>query len=608
MTTCGIGGWGGPLPGDPSNDIVLLATSAYGGVDLNWSYPTTNPHAVAYVAVFRGTSAVFANAILVKEVTGSYYFDKLAVSAVYYYWIRVVSYNGTVSPVVGPVSALSKLTITGLIEELTGVIDEGLLAGTLSGKIAQISTLNTNLAQEVLDRQGGETSLSAAIAAVELDIAEAHTFILAETNSRVSANTAIVEQINGVVATLGGDLAAATLSLTADIDAVSGTVDAMVVAKVTVNGLVGGFGVWNDGVGVEAGFDVDTFWVGRTGADKMKPFIISDGIVYIKEAVIPILTADKIDTRNLTIKDGAGNVIFSAGDSLDYNRINASTGWLNSNITVNGGVLTGTGTNGVVVDNSLVGGVNLVPFEQSQISVPPGQYGATAYPLTPAMLAAMGLRVGDVITFSADIWQDATSAAAGNTVIAHVYATSTWGMVATAGNTAATTPTRLSGSAVINAAALSEGLTFGVWHQPGNTAYAGTGYMTRVQLERGPVATPYKTGYYPGATVGAQAGVNLLDSGGVALGDAAIKNSVLTPSIAAAQDAANAANNALANIASDAILSPGEKPQVKLDYDALIDFFLLDRCQQQTHGAQTLDILGPHGGLHVFGDLFFEGE
>ena len=333
MTTCGIGGWGGPLPGDPSNDIVLVATSAFGGIDLTWSYPSTNPYAVAYVKVFRGLSSNFANAFLVKEVAGSYYFDKLAVVAVYYYWIQVVSINGTIATTVGPSNALSKLTITGLIEQLTGVINEGLLATSLTNKLDQISILNLNLTQEILDRQGGETTLAAAMADVALDVAEAHTFILAETASRVSANSALVAQVNGVVATLGGDIAAVDVSLSASINAVDATVDALYVAKITVNDLVGGFGLHNNGSVVEAGFDVDTFWVGRTALDKIKPFIISGGIVYIQEAVIPILTADKIDTRNLTIKDGAGTVLFGSGTSLDYTRINPSSGWLNSALT-----------------------------------------------------------------------------------------------------------------------------------------------------------------------------------------------------------------------------------------------------------------------------------
>jgi hypothetical protein len=347
------------LPGDPSNDITLSATSAFGGIDVTWAYPTTNPHAVAYVKVFRGTSSDISTAIKVGEVGGNFFFDKLEAVTTCFYWIQVISINGTVLDAVGPVSATSKLTITGLMQQLTGIIDDGLLATTLKNKLDQISILNANLANEILDREGGETTLAAALADVEVGIAQAHTFILNETNSRVTQNSAIVEQINGIVATIGDDVGSVITTMQVQIEnlqtdlsgfgttvsslgtSVSGfgtqlgtansTINAMIVTKLTVNGLVGGFGLVNDSFTVEAGFDVDTFWVGRTNANKIKPFIITGDVVYISEAVIPILSADKIDTNGLKIRNGDGQVIFGAGATVDPSVFMAvPNGWLNS--------------------------------------------------------------------------------------------------------------------------------------------------------------------------------------------------------------------------------------------------------------------------------------
>ncbi len=74
------------------------------------------------------------------------------------------------------------------------------------------------------------------------------------------------------------------------------------------------------------------------------------------------ITADKIDTRGLDIKDASGNVIFSSGVNLASSRVNPAAGWLNSNITVSAGQLAGIGTPGVVVDNSYQTiGQNLLP-------------------------------------------------------------------------------------------------------------------------------------------------------------------------------------------------------------------------------------------------------
>ena len=71
-------------------------------------------------------------------------------------------------------------------------------------------------------------------------------------------------------------------------------IGALWTARLSVNGLVGGFGVYNNGEFVEAGFDVDRFWVGRTQANKRKPFIIENGITYIDSAVIREASIDTL--------------------------------------------------------------------------------------------------------------------------------------------------------------------------------------------------------------------------------------------------------------------------------------------------------------------------
>lgn len=56
--------------------------------------------------------------------------------------------------------------------------------------------------------------------------------------------------------------------------------------------------------------------------------------LYVRSAFIETITADKIDTRNLTIKDANGNVIFGAGVGLSYSNIVADPNWSNSSITL----------------------------------------------------------------------------------------------------------------------------------------------------------------------------------------------------------------------------------------------------------------------------------
>lgn len=305
---CGTGGWSGPKPGDPDNNSILSATPAFGGIDVSWTYPSTNPFAVAHVLVYRGVSADYMGAIYLATVSGSLYYDKtdIEMPIEYFYWIRLVSINGTYGELIGPASAVARPSIERTIEQLTGKIDAGVLAQSLRAELDQISILNGNLLNEVTARENGEITLAQALADVDGGVAQALTFIHQEINSRVTADSAQAENLNLVATTLGDEMAAATTSMTAEIDAVTGTVNAMYTAKVNVNGLIGGFGLANDGLEVEAGFDVDTFWVGRTGANKRKPFTISGQETFIDEAVINKLTFSKLraDDGSLIVEGG----------------------------------------------------------------------------------------------------------------------------------------------------------------------------------------------------------------------------------------------------------------------------------------------------------------
>jgi len=64
------------------------------------------------------------------------------------------------------------------------------------------------------------------------------------------------------------------------------------------------------------------------------------------------LAAAQINGNGLTINDNSGNPILGVGTNLDNSRITAAAGWLNSNVTVVSGVLTGIGTPSIQVDNS----------------------------------------------------------------------------------------------------------------------------------------------------------------------------------------------------------------------------------------------------------------
>lgn len=342
VSGCGTGGWTGPLPGDPDNILSISAAAAFGGIDVTWSYPGVNPHAVAHVQLFRALVNDFAQSAQIALVAGTFFHDRIDAGITYYYWLRVVSINGTLGDPIGPASATSRPLIGDLIEQLTGEIDAGVLAESLKGRLDEISLLNENLAAEIFDRESGQTSFAAALLAVEDGVAEAHTFIADEITSRVTANSAIIEQIELVAAVAGDQVAEALVTTQAWVDAVDLKAGALWSAKLTVNNLVGGFGIYNDGSLVEAGFDVDTFWVGRTAANKRKPFIVVGAETFIDQAVINELTftklkdaagtvivadgkikTDYLETKGLLIKDAGGTVLFGAGYPITWSAVSS---------------------------------------------------------------------------------------------------------------------------------------------------------------------------------------------------------------------------------------------------------------------------------------------
>lgn len=407
MATCGTGGWGGPLPGDPDNNIGIRAVPAFGGIDVTWDYPGTNSHAVAHGLLYRGVTPLWENASPLVVVSGNSYYDKVETGVTYYYWIRIRSVHGTLGDEIGPASAMARPLIADLMALLTGYIDAGVLATALREQIDSIGLNHQELLDEITARVADDLALSAALAELQGGVTQALAFINSEITERVAADSALIEQVdtlaalnatsaaavitetaarvnadeaiaeqitqllvadqaataalavvnqasitaNAVLAnqittaeaTLNGNLAAVAVELSTNINAVGDTVDeigALYTVRVGVNGLAGGFGIYNDGTEVQAGFDVDLFWIGRTAEDGRKPFIILNDEVFIDEAAINSLVIGKlrdeagtfvvadgkiktefIETRGLTIRDAAGNIILGSGTGLDWAQV-----------------------------------------------------------------------------------------------------------------------------------------------------------------------------------------------------------------------------------------------------------------------------------------------
>lgn len=370
---CGIGGWGGPLPGDPDNvSVMLSAVPVAGGIRVSWNYPTTNPHAVAHILPFRGVNENFDQAVQLSPVAGSFFEDKVLPGTTYFYWIRIVSINGTTGEHIGPASAAARSYSDDLLEALTGKIDAGVLAQALSTSISGITGIGLDILKEIEDRIAANMALSQTINGIRSDVNTAFTIVENEITKRTEGDVSLVNSVNTMAAvvnfnyslfvnektlrttkdsayaqdftilyakaaqtaasvtleskarsdadgalasritstevSLNGNIATVQTGLSSQISVVNGkivSIGALYTAKVQVNKLIGGFGIYNDGSIVDAGFDVDRFWVGRTGPDKVKPFIIDNGIVYIDKARIRNADIDTLKIAGNSVMVGA---------------------------------------------------------------------------------------------------------------------------------------------------------------------------------------------------------------------------------------------------------------------------------------------------------------
>jgi hypothetical protein len=307
--TCGTGIGTVTLPGDPSNESIVTALPMFGGIEISWTLPSLNAFAVAYTQIFRSFTNNFNAALMIANASGDRYFDRYDfASGVFsntYYWIRFVSVNGTVGEPIGWAVAMPLPAIDVLLDQLAAKIDYSTLSVELKGTVDKADlykqaqeAVNTNITSE-------QVSIRDALALVQSDLENSFVLISNEVTARQSAEQAFASSINTLAVATEENLATAQTSLQASIDTVTGDVSAMYTAKLTVNGLVGGFGLVNDGDTVEAGFDVDTFWVGRTNSDKKKPFIIADDQVWlnkaaIAEASIELAMIDKATIQNLS--------------------------------------------------------------------------------------------------------------------------------------------------------------------------------------------------------------------------------------------------------------------------------------------------------------------
>lgn len=214
---CGAGLGNVTLPGDPSNDSILSAVSAFGGIDVSWTYPGINPYGVAHTILYRSTSGAEGAEAFFRTVNSDHYFDRstVEVDLTYYYWIRHISVNGTEGDLIGPVSAVAKPPLDDYIAMLSGEITESNLASNLLTRLGQIDLLNLDLASEIQNRINGESLLGTELETLQNTIDGVGTSLTDEINTRQTEYSAMIQTINNL--SVSSDSGYATLDARIDL-------------------------------------------------------------------------------------------------------------------------------------------------------------------------------------------------------------------------------------------------------------------------------------------------------------------------------------------------------------------------------------------------------
>ncbi|MCE3025722.1 hypothetical protein [Salinicola sp. DM10] len=321
----GPGGTGSLVPGDaiptpvvedmatPPRPTGFAAVGSFGLIFLTWDVPQTLYGNHALTTIYRSEVDNFANAIVVGRDSGMVYSDYLRdvgdpeKGGGFYYWVTFTSTAGVEGPPNSGDGTYAELIpdTDYMLRSITGKINESVLAKTLSQRIDLIDGIGTG-------------SVNARLQATEKTLTQ--------------ADQALSQRITDAQASLGKDVAAVRQDMTADVKRIDGKLvelGARWTVQVQANGLVGGFGVFNDGRTVTAGFDADRFYVGRTNQNKVRPFIVDGDETWINHARIKQGSIQEGQLGPITIgklTDKSGKPITTLGgllraDSIDVDSL-----------------------------------------------------------------------------------------------------------------------------------------------------------------------------------------------------------------------------------------------------------------------------------------------
>lgn len=380
--------------GTPPAPKNLTATGGVYDVFVEWDNPTYYGH--DYAEVYGGATNVIGDAVLLGFTPGVNYVDTIGPSQSRYYWARFVNTLGTKGAFNSVTGTLGTTTaeVAHLLSTLTGAITQTQLFADLGARINLIDnnaagSVNTRIATETTNRTTADSAIVGTVTTLSATVGANTSAIQTETSTRASETGSLFAKYTvkidqngyvsgfGLASTANNDTPFSDFIIRADRFSIASPTGPGITPVIpfivtttttTINGVTVTPGVYINGAFIQggtiqgasiAGGTIENAKLINVSANKITGAAL-EATSYIESAAYIAgsqgwkihangtaefaaasirgqLTASQIDTRNLTIKDASGNVLFGAGTNLAYSSITGTPtlGALASQSTVN---------------------------------------------------------------------------------------------------------------------------------------------------------------------------------------------------------------------------------------------------------------------------------
>ena len=374
--------------GTPPAPANLSVTAGVNDLFIEWDSPTYYGH--DYTEVFSGATNVIGDAVLLGFTPGINYVDTIGPQQSRYYWARAVNKLGTKGPFNSVTGTLGTTLaeVTHLLSVLTGQVRETQLFADLGARIDLVDTTNGGLTNKYtvkIDSNGYVSGFGLAYTAN--NAAPYSDFIIRADRFSIASPSGpgLTPIVPFIVTTTQSTIDGTVVPAGVYIDGAyikGGTIKGSAIegGTITNSKLINVSANKITGAALEAtSFIESSAYIAGTQGWK----IHANGTAEFAAASIRgQVTAAQIDSRSLTIKDAAGNIILGAGTALNFANITPANGWLNSNISISAnGTLSGAG--GGAVSASGIGAVKTdltnAPSSILNSNVSLGTLGAGAF-------------------------------------------------------------------------------------------------------------------------------------------------------------------------------------------------------------------------------------